>query len=441
MRSDEHLAPVVEIRMPDATGKLRPLPVDVVLHELEVGVSSEVGLASETTVQFLMWDGIEVGYVVANENILWNGTRFEVWSGYGVPDRCHGLFTVQWRNPSYPQDSPPSLTIHADDGLTRLMHHMQGFVFEKQVSEIPALQDLAERAGLELDADPVLSGPDVPRGDRAKKVGSSDIEYCKTVAQAYGLGMPRVEYRPQADGSGFGTEVLVLRKLTVASVMGSAAAPRFTAPHGKYLRYIGPDETGGELAHFETDFNTADIPIAVEVLGFDRGTGKIMRATVKATPRGPEVESFVAVDKGELSQLPASQRKPVQEGDQFAIYLLGEGGETIETGLTYKARGKTIQAKRYAHETLHAATATASAGVLAFAEQWMQARMDGFWSGFGAIENIQGAHELDIDQVHRVDGLLPSDNGYWILTRVDHSWSAQGHAVDFNCQKLIVGGA
>jgi hypothetical protein len=454
MTTAEPRAAVIDIRVLDArTGRMRSLDDSVVEHLQAIQLEEEVGLAPTVTLTFLAWDAFR-GFVLATDaEFLWPGTEFELWSGFDAVDHCHGLFSVVTRDSDYPAGEAPTLSVQAHGSLARLMVPQQSFVFEALKSELPPLQAIAERAGMQLEAAEALSGPGVPKGDRVKEVGKSDLEYCKLLAQTYGLAMPRVAYEPSPSGSR-GRETLEMLPLRVAdSPLSGSGRVRFSAGQGRRLRYIAPEsETGGELQSFDTTFDTQGLPSAVEVVGLDRSTRQVVRVTVRMTPTGAVVESEEQLDAKQVAAAADQLRlyskfdpSAISDGTSFLVAQLGESSEGVETGKSYKTipagkrRRITVREKRWAREVLYAGAAQAGEGVREYALAWMQARYEGFFVCSGElVPNIQGAHELGVDQAHYVSGVLPTDEGYYLMTRVTHSWDGSGHQVRFEGQRVLV---
>lgn len=356
MQHDRPTAPVIEIRLVDPyTMSIRPLPDDIAVHLRSVSLEAEVGLAKAITATFDAWNVERGDWVIADETVLWPGVEFELWSGDDTSDHCHGLFRIHSNEPDCPSDGLPSVSIRAMDGLARFVDPLESFVFEATTSLMPALLRVAENAGMELDADPILAK--IPLGDIAKEAGKSDLEWLKEVAMSFGLGMPHVRYEPSADGRTFGTETLVMQRLNVSTLVGSTTSPRFKPDQGMWLRYLAPDPSGGELASFRPAFDLAGVPVGVEVIGMDwqQHPPKVMRVTVKVTPLGPVVESEEQLSVAELKEATSQLRKwntfsrqKIENGDEVVMSLLGDGGSGIETGLSYRGKTtkKTIKEKR-----------------------------------------------------------------------------------------------
>lgn len=431
--SFDHGTPIYEIRVfSDLLRRLVPVPLDPDKDILGVSLDEEAGMASQVQITLNIWDAVANTYVIGNDpDVLQHGTSFELWSGYGTIDQCHGKFTIRSRDPSYPAGGQPTMVITAFGGLEKLMHNKQGFVFEATLSEAPPIAAMAATAGMLVDLDPKLLV--APLGDRCKRHGTTDLEYLKTVAMAYGLAMPHVSYIPNPAGVDFGVETLAMKTIRWQEAL-PGGVPNFLTGHGQLLRYMGGDDTGGELTDFDTSFDTSDLPVAVEVIG--RGEdGKLVAVTVIATEAGPVVQSIAPVLPGPMKP----QTPGLDAGEVYAIGLLGAGGQAIDTGVRFRdSKSQKIKGKRFVQELLYQTSAKATGDVVGFAMAWMAARMDAFWLGRGSVTNIQGAHRLGLNQVHRVAGVLPQDEGWWLFVRVGHAWQGGTHDVSFDAQKLLV---
>lgn len=450
--------PVVELRIYDPqVGRMRPLPEDLAELLESVTLSEEDGLASEVTLRFRIWDPI-AGYVLGNEQALWPGTELELWSGYDVADHCHGLFTIETRDSDYPAGGLPVLEMSAVDGLARTMRNIESFVFENIASELPPIEDIAYRAGLFLEPDLILSGSTVPKGDRAKEIGRTDLEYLKNACLTYGLGQPRVRYTPRPTGQR-GDETLVMKRLRVSKYDPATGRRGFDDDQGLHLRYVpkGAEdggEFGGELASFDSSFDVSGLPVAVEVIGQDRTgatAGQVVRVVVKMTPNGAVVDNETILTEAELKESANQLRnygkfdpKTIQDGDGFILAMLGAGGEGIVTGTKFNAgtkkKPRRIAEKRWAQEVLYATNVTGADSVREYALAWMQSRYEGFFvCNASLIANLQGANVLAPGQVHYVDGVLKADRGYYLTQQVTHEWDVgSGHSASFSGARVIV---
>ena len=371
-----------------------------------------------------IWDVGAADYDRVAARLLDHFEDFEVWSGA----RCAGLFTVEERSVVYGSEAP-RITVRGFDGMRRLKRETKSRVFASQRTMLQALQTVATEHGFELDADPAQFRKLPTPVDVTKKLGETDAELVTRICMAEGFGLPYVRYEPATISGEYGTEYLVCRRLFIPDRVSDFD-----------LAVTRPGEDG-DLASFEPHFDTGDLPVAVEVVGWDRVLSRPFRVTVVATPSGPRIESIDYEDITRDERLRIGSGRGGRDSPAVLVRLLGSGTEQVDTGVVYRANTKgrpTIRAKREYREILAAHEAKGISDVKEYALQYMASRMSGFITCSGSLlQNMERAGELDVGQVHEVTGALPEHNGLYLLTKVHHAWGDAGHGVQFDGQRVI----
>lgn len=451
----------VEIRQVEARARATDESLHNVLRSAQV--SHEAGSASMVTLEIDAWDEERADFDKMADEVLFPGDKIEVIDV--ATGTHHGLFTLEERENAYNAEDGSQSEIVGYDGLRRLMKATESKVWQGTVNDFYVLQEIAKEHGMDLDSAPEHFPPMV--GDRAKELGITDLEYIKKIAMANGLAMPHVRYDPDT-----GKEILVMRP--ISSKRQRDGAYEFAAYR---------PGASADFEDFRTFWDAGDIPAAVEVIGWDKDRNRPYRVTVAPTPRGAEV---LAVDYADIGKRTTDRVKPGKKGGDeqgVLVHLLGTNREQVDTSTVYRLdtgktvnvkapagvkvfeekgrkfyykydfnkerivkvyvgrrrKHRTIRAKREYREILHTTFAETAQDAQQYALQWMQARLEAYYSCEGSfVVNAGGAGTMLPSQVHKVRGVRIPDRGWYIFTAVDHIWMAEGHQASFSGTRLLV---
>lgn len=388
---------------------------------LSVSLSDEVGQVAEVLVQVGLWDEVNGGWREDLVEALYPGESAEVWDG----KECHGSFTFETQERNYSQDET-TFTAWGYGGLRALVKEEQSRVYQGYTNDsdwIPLLLD-EHGMGVDLKSSEFQSF----KGDRFKELGESDLNFLNTIAMANGLGLPYVRYDPQAQ-----KETVVLRALDPEANRGLGA-----------LKLRVTSETGeSDFTEFGTLWDAGDMPTAVEVIGWDKAVRKPYRVTVQATPKGPKLLSKEYTDIGRAERKKVAPGRRGGDSRGVVVHLLGDGREAVDTNVVYRVktgkRRRRIRAKKQYREILATTFAEGVDDAVKFAKRWLQTRMEAYYTCDGVlVPNLPGTEGFRVNQAHRVVGAAQDDNGWYIVTSVNHEWGADGHAVTFDGSRLLL---
>lgn len=428
-------------------------PLDA-LHKALIGeVRRHVSLDGASSVTIAA-SGLDqnLDYRFINERVLFPGVEFELWAGYGGRLVPKGRYKVKHHDTRYEESGVP-VEIEAFDRLTDFLRDDQARLIEGYQTHTDVIVQILERDYPKVGY--VVQQSTQKAGDRVKKVGETDLSLLKNMAVADGFAYPRIWSQEQYEY----IRDRVRARLGQDRLAALVALEGLTKIRGNNLVYLPLNSLysfsdpitfwynpkGHTDVSVRVFFSDADMPTAVEAYGTTtiNGERKLVKVVVGYSEAGPRVQT-ITDDWNDQWAKDQRIREQIASGAALKLYTLGEGKRTYETGGTYKyknVQGKTVTGKSEVsvNEVLNGdgETIRSEMDVVEFAKRWFLQRAQSFLIGEASLKNVAGSEDLDINQVHELQGAAEVHNGPFVTTTLTEQWTGDGHQVSFSFQKLI----
>jgi hypothetical protein len=428
----------------------RPLPQDYTKAVSGVGLRTSIDAAGQLDITVGINDAGK-GFRILDERVLFPGVEVEVRAGYGKRLIPKGRYTIKDHRVSY---TGGSATIKAFDSLADLLKGTDALLFEGYSRNSDVIEAMLERNyptwGWVLQP-----SPERKNADSFKAVGDTDLMFLKAMAEGDGWAYPRVWSREQYE---FAAERLRQSGSPIAQLLFSASTNLRDknlvylpvsdlyafSPSLKLWHKTGKDK-GGDFSELNVNFSSQDMPTGIEVYGMQADADGVQRAVkvvVEFSQEGPKVLGTTPNFDTKWTRQEKIRDK-IGSGGTLAVYALGEGRRSVETGGKYTYTNEhgvevTGKSEKSESEVLYAMTIETEQDAEAYALEWFRLRSSAYLMGTFGMTNLPGTAELDAQQVHEIHGIAGPHVGPYIITDCVHNWSrGGGHAVSGNVQRLV----
>lgn len=337
-------------------------------------VEASVDGADEVVIEADARDTVDGTWRILSETILQPGSRVVVLVGWADTDLvAQGRFRLARLETVY-RDGGASVTLRGYSAEADLAEGKAARSWPAGTTYTDAVIEVAEAYGLDVSL--VEASPATPTSPLAKKAGTSDLEWLRSVAGALEYGEPIVRYDRDSR-----RDRLVFRPTRLAD-QGELVTFRFLSTAA------GP---GGTLVEFAPEYSLAGVPSKVEVIGWDPVEQESIVVVVEIT------------DSGEASRVlrgtVATVDESIRSGSGLRVKMSNDGG------------GK--EAREVVVNELIETTDAAQE----WASRWLRTRNLAYQT---ARARVIGYERLWVGQIVRIEGVAPVHEGLWEIVRCEH---------------------
>ena len=359
-------------------------------------VDASIDGADELVIEATAWDskaGRGGEWRFAGEDVLAPGNLVVVRGGYGHQVVDLQRFRIMRHEVSYPESGPPTIKVRGYSAEHRMVEQRSPRSHEAATPGEVAAQ-LAQAHQMYATVDTVdVSGTTAAR---VKKAGDSDWKWLVDLAATAGFHEPWVRWDPELD-----REVVHFRQLnTVVQPSGVLS-----------FRYSSITGDTGEILSFSSALSLAGVPTKVEVLGWDELRQEAIRVVLEITEDGQQEAIYRG---GEVGKVPDA----IRSGGQLQVAVLNHSDDPSEE-------------KR---EVVAVETITTTEDARDYAARWFRTRQRAFQEGNA---RLIGDPRVWIGEVHRFEGLAPTDEGLWETQEVSHVFNDSGYRTDLVLSRVL----